>query len=106
VISLVSAFALCFGAITVQAAAWVLWNRQVNFGTLEANWQPQDAYPEYTECMKALTKEANSTYEHLRSINKSAVVTKTPSGSVYLKDKDISFSIIYKCFPDTIDPRK
>jgi len=84
------------------ADAWVLWKELTEFrpnGEMEIRWFVQTALPEYSKCYDMALRLAEQDRKTFDAKGKSTMVR--------IGDKEGEGTIIfYRCFPDTIDPRK
>ena len=89
--------------------AWVLWKSDSNDGHL--HWQVNDAFPSYEKCKQAQRIECERWKEMLwKNITETPiepVADRCPDTlTIFYKDSSHPREIVFKCFPDTIDPRK
>ena len=104
--------------------AWVLWEAKKQSGSSKVTWTLQDAFPDYATCMKASEIYAKEIGEAIcaRGLSeKPGIMREGDEGKlrdcnregshlIGSKYEGLEFRYIlifdYKCFPDTIDPRK
>ena len=72
-------------AIILLATAWVLWAQQ-DFGMFTSDWQPIEGFSTYEQCTQAERSSFTNNQKQFKG-------GKTESEA------------IFKCLPDTIDPR-
>jgi hypothetical protein len=90
--------------------AWVLWESYSNDGYL--HWEVNDAFPSYEKCKQGQHIKCERLRETLlKDITKTQIkrVADNCPDTLIIFYKDSSYHYVefdYKCFPDTIDPRK
>jgi hypothetical protein len=89
--------------------AWVLWESRGDDGYL--HWQMNDAFPSYEKCKQGQRIECERWKELLSTDIQNTQIIRLADmcpDSLIISYKDSSRlrEIVYKCFPDTVDPRK
>jgi hypothetical protein len=83
-------FVVCFSGVG-HTESWVLWEL---FTRDNSGWEIVDAFPSYEGCKDAQLKECK----------------KLVFSNIDLCPNEIEFkdggAILFRCFPDTVDPRK
>jgi hypothetical protein len=98
--------------IVYAQSAWVLWESNGDDGYL--HWQVEDAFPSHDECKQARQMKCERRKDQLEvgkaimpDIKLERVVGACPDSlTLFYKDSSKVREVVYKCFPDTIDPRK
>jgi hypothetical protein len=96
--------------VASAACAWVLWSGSSN---VEGGPSPLRAFPAYADCAKAaeadMKKVAEDQREHKRQDATITTVSTSSLGSagwtVEVKSDQHYWVAVWKCLPDTIDPR-
>ena len=102
-------FCLLMSNVANAQSAWVLWGFQYLGDEQAGNWFVRSAFPNLELC----TKELNSNLESLKKAIEAWLRTNVSSfeGGLLVNFRDESgkerrLVFLYKCLPDTIDPRK
>ena len=111
---------LCLFTISIASAecAWVLWTKTEKTISVKdktgvdysVRWELLHAVPTYEQCLQMLN-DAVARNGRIYTEGKSEGgfqginITVSP-GYILLTGEELTHSIEYKCFPDTIDPRK
>jgi hypothetical protein len=99
-------FSFIMSSMAEAECAWVLWLKHCSFvaktgENLKCEWELNEAYPTHEQCMSV---RENIWTGYKKMFLKSDGV---PFGYLNLnKDSDTALTIDFRCFPDTIDPRK
>jgi len=81
--------------------AWVLWESHSSDGYL--HWQIEAAFPSYKECRVHQASRCQRWYNMLA--NSETLRNNCPE-SIFGFSGDKNLEIYYKCFPESVDPRK
>ena len=110
-----------FGCAEVCGAecAWVLWRKtektifvkDKQYPDYSANWERMEAVPKFEQCMQRMrefSERNNDAYLKGKSVGgfPGIKIEKLPSLGLMLSGEGFIETIEFKCFPDTIDPRK
>ena len=103
-------FVICFSGVANAQCAWVLWEKSTSRNHHDDKpWQLWFAYPQYEQCMEAGkigAEEVEKRYK--KNAGDNARVSRFGgTGYIYpLDEDDWILMTAFRCFPDTIDPRK
>ena len=99
--------------------AWVLWKKtertifekDKQYPDHSVNWELIEAVPKFEQClqrMKEFSERHNNAYLKGKSEGgfPGIKIEKLPSEGLMLTGEGLIQTIEFKCFPDTVDPRK
>ena len=110
-----------FGYAEVWGAecAWVLWKKTEKtmvgkykqYPDHSVSWELMDAVPKFEQCLQSGREYSERQYSlYLKGKSEGEFqgmrIGKSPSGGLMLSEEGLTQTIEFKCFPDTIDPRK
>jgi len=102
-------FCLLMSNIANAQCGWVLWTSQ-HFGDERTGaWTIDSAFPNYELCIKELNRNLEGMKKGFEKTPRAKINSFNYGFSVDIKDesgKEKHFQFLFKCLPDTIDPRK
>ena len=109
ILAMIGLSILGYAEVWGAECAWVSWESRSDDGYL--SWQVNDAFPSYEKCKEGQRIECERWKELLlKDITNTQikrVADRCPDSLIiFYKDSSRPREIVYKCFPDTVDPRK
>jgi len=100
-----------YAAVCKAQCAWVLWEFQITGGVEgSGGWMINSAFPNYELCMKQLNKSltyAENSFKKTPNARVNLVVNGVIATVMEEGGKEkLLWQFLYRCLPDTIDPRK
>lgn len=109
VVVLVGIIVFGYAELCNAQCAWVLWKRGGSH--IEIRWFIEDAFPTYEKCKQNQLVQCKREHKRLLEIITTTLIKSVEDNcpdslTIIYKDSSSPNITIYKCLPDTIDPRK